>query len=145
MKYLLIPRSSSGEPDKSGHSSMTEQTFTALMNYNEEMTRAGVLLAAEGLNPNARSLHVRFTGSKGKVVDGPFAETKELIGGYYVIDVKGPEEAAAWALRYPGGFGNDDIIEIRPLTSEGDLPREVLQRIAKAAPTWAAKFFPGAL
>lgn len=145
MKFLLIPRSSRDEPDKSGHSSMTEQTFTALMNYNEVMTRAGVLLASEGLNPNVSSLHVRFTGSKGKVVDGPFAETKELIGGFYLIDVKGPEEAAAWALRYPGGFGNDDIVEVRPLTSEGDLPSEVLQEFATAAPTWAAKFFPKAL
>lgn len=144
MKFLMIPRSSKDEPT-GGHADITEQAFTALMNYNEEMTKAGVLLASEGLNPNVRNLHVRFTGNQGTVIDGPFAETKELIGGFYMIDVKSPEEAAQWALRYPRGFGNDDVVEIRPLTGEGDLPREVLQKIAKAAPTWAAKFFPKAL
>ena len=73
MKFLMIPRSSKDEPT-GGHADITEQAFTALMNYNEEMTRAGVLLASEGLNPNVRNLHVRFTGNQGTVVEGVIEE-----------------------------------------------------------------------
>ena len=71
-------------------------------------------------------------------MDGPFAESKELVGGFYLIDVSSLDEAIQWALRAPSGFGSDDILEIRQLTGSSDLPPELLQMIAEAAPTWSA-------
>jgi hypothetical protein len=71
-------------------------------------------------------------------VDGPFAESKELVGGFYLVEVGSLDEAIQWALRAPSGLGTDDILEIRQLTGSGDLPPEILQLIAEAAPTWSA-------
>jgi len=71
-------------------------------------------------------------------VDGPFAESKELVGGFYLIEVSSLDEAIQWALRAPSGFGKDDILEIRQLTGAEDLPPEILQLITEAAPTWSA-------
>jgi hypothetical protein len=134
MKFLLIPRAS--HDSKPGtHHAPDEKAIVELMKYNEALHTAGVLVTSEGLSP-AKSAHVIFSGGKGKVLDGPYAETKELIGGFYMIEVKSLEEATSWALRYPGGFGNDDVIEVRPLTGAEDIPPEFMQLIAKAAPTW---------
>jgi hypothetical protein len=79
---------------------------------------------------------------KGKraVVDGPFAESKELVGGFYLLEVKSLEEAIEWALRCPTGLGFDDVLELRPLTEASDLPPAVLDLIRSAAPTWSAAF-----
>ena len=135
MKYLLIPRASNESGPSTGHPP-DEQSIIALMKYNEALHTAGVLIASEGLNPVAKSAHVKFSAGKGVVHDGPYAETKELIVGFYMIDVATVDEAAAWALRYPGGFGNDDVVEIRPLTGGSDIPPEVMKLIASAAPEW---------
>ncbi|RYZ39891.1 MAG: hypothetical protein EOO72_08895, partial [Myxococcaceae bacterium] len=113
-------------------------------------------LLVEGLAPGRRGLlderqelrrdvvgagaHVVFKGGASEVKDGPFTETKELIGGFYVLEVKSKEEAIAWARRYPGGMGNDDVMEIRPLTGSDDIPAEFLALIKKAAPTWSESF-----
>lgn len=72
------------------------------------------------------------------MVDGPFAESKELVGGFYLIDVASLDEAVQWALRAPSGFGADDILEIRQLTGAGDLPPDILRLINEAAPSWSA-------
>jgi hypothetical protein len=72
------------------------------------------------------------------VVDGPFAESKELVGGFYLIDVGSLDEAIRWALRAPSGFGKDDILEVRQLTGSADLPPQILALIAEAAPSWSA-------
>ncbi len=114
------------------------ELFKAYMRFNEEMHRAGVLVASEGLNPAAKGARVAVANGKRYVVDGPFAESKELVGGFYLIEVGSLEEAIQWALRAPSGFGSDDILEIRQLTGAEDLPPELLQLIAEAAPTWSA-------
>lgn len=74
------------------------------------------------------------------VLDGPFAESKELVGGFYLIDVKTREEAIAWALRCPVGFGSTDILTLLPMTTASDIPPEILAIIQKAAPTWSKTF-----
>jgi len=82
--------------------------------YNEELARAGVLLAGEGLHPSSRGARVRFSGSKRTVIDGPFAETKELIAGYWLFQVRSLHEAIEWVKRAPNPFpGQDSEVEIR--------------------------------
>jgi hypothetical protein len=110
------------------------------MKFNEEMHNAGVLVAAEGLNPAGRGARVEVKKGKRTVVDGPFAESKELVGGFYIVDVPSLDDAIAWALRAPTGLGFDDVMEIRPLTSEEDIPPNLLELVKKAAPTWSKTF-----
>lgn len=94
-----------------------------MMQYNEDLTRAGVLLALDGLHPASKGARVRFTGGKPTVTDGPFAEAKELVGGYWVIDVKSKDEAVAWASRCPAG--EHDMIEVRQVYEMSDFPADV--------------------
>jgi hypothetical protein len=109
------------------------------MKYNEEMHKAGVLLAAEGLTQGATGAHVLVTAGKRTVADGPFAETKELIAGFWMIEVKSKEEAVEWALRCPVG-PVDEVLEIRQLTGAADIPPDLITLITAAAPTWSATF-----
>jgi hypothetical protein len=108
------------------------------MRFNEEMHTAGVLVASEGLNPAAQGARIAVADGKRYVVDGPFAESKELVGGFYIIEVASLDEAIRWALRAPSGLGTDDILEVRQLTGSDDLPADLLQLIEEAAPTWSA-------
>jgi len=117
-----------------------ETLFAAYMKYNEDMHKAGVLVVSEGLNPAGARARVVASRGKRVVVDGPFAETKELVGGLYLIDVESKEEAIAWALRCPVGLGTDDILEIYQMTGPDDLPPEIVERIVAAAPTWSRAF-----
>lgn len=117
-----------------------EKVLRAHMKFNEDMHKAGVLIASEGLNPAAKSARVGVSGGKRTVLDGPFVETKELIGGFYLIEVASREEAIAWALRCPTGLGFDEILTIHQMTTAADLPPEMLKLIAEAAPTWSASF-----
>lgn len=112
--------------------------FKAYMRFNEEMHKAGVLVASEGLNPAVKGARIAVADGKRHAVDGPFAESKELVGGFYLIEVDSLEEAVQWAQRAPSGMGSDDILEVRQLTGSGDLPPEILELIAEAAPTWSA-------
>ena len=89
-----------------------------MMKYNEDLQKAGVLLALDGLQPSARGARVRFTGGKPVVSDGPFSEAKELIGGYWLIQVKSKEEAVEWVKRCPGEDG--EMIEIRQVFEMAD-------------------------
>ena len=114
------------------------ELFKAHMRFNEETHQAGILVASEGLNPSSPGARTAVAKGKRHVVDGPFAKSKELVGGFYLIDVSSLDEAIQWALRAPSGFGADDILEIRQLTGPGDLPPEILQWITEAAPTWSA-------
>jgi hypothetical protein len=118
---------------------LDEKLLTAYMQFNEQMHKAGVLVASEGLNPAARGARVAVRNGKRHVVDGPFAESKELVGGFYIIEVASLDEAIQWALRAPSGMGSDDVLEIRQLTGAGDVPPEVLEIIKAAAPTWSAQ------
>lgn len=95
----------------------------AMMQYNEELTKAGVLLALDGLQPPSAGARVRFPGGKASVTDGPFAEAKEVIGGYWIIQAKSKEEAVEWASRCPAG--EDDMIEVRQVFEMSDFPEDV--------------------
>jgi hypothetical protein len=92
----------------------SDALISAMTKYNEEMARAGILLDLSGLQPSSKGARVRFSGNKTSVIDGPFAETKELIAGYWVINVKSREEAIEWAKRCPNpSDGGNGEIEIR--------------------------------
>lgn len=117
-----------------------DATFTAYMRFNEEMHQAGVLVASEGLNPTRKGAQVGVSKGKRTVIDGPFVESKELIGGFYLIDVASLEEAVQWALRCPVGMGAADVLTIHPMTEPSDIPPQYLEMIRKAAPTWSEAF-----
>ena len=103
----------------------SERLLTEMGKYNEELVKAGVLLAGEGLHPSSRGTRVRFSGSKREVVDGPFSETKELIAGYWLFQVKSKEEAIEWVKRAPNPFpGTESEIEIRQVFEAEDFGAE---------------------
>jgi hypothetical protein len=95
----------------------------AMMKYNESLQRAGILLALDGLHPPSMGARVTFSGGKPKVTDGPFAEAKEVLGGYWMIQVKSREEAIEWASRCPAG--DNETIEIRQVQEMSDFPADV--------------------
>lgn len=99
-----------------------------MMKFNESLQRAGVLLALDGLHPPSMGARVSFAGGKPKVTDGPFAEAKEVLGGYWMIQVKSREEAIEWASRCPGR-GNE-VIEVRQVQELADFPADVQQAAA---------------
>lgn len=98
----------------------TEQLLTEMGKYNEELVNAGIMQAGEGLHPSVKGKRVRFSGSRRSVVDGPFAETKELIAGYWIWKVKSMDEAVEWVKRCPNPTGEDSEIEIRPIFEAED-------------------------
>ncbi len=98
----------------------SEELLTEMGEYNEELVKAGVLLAGDGLHPSSKGARVRFSGTDRKVVDGPFAETKELVAGYWVWEVKSMDEAIEWAKRCPNPMQEDSELEIRPLFEAED-------------------------
>ena len=93
------------------------ELFEAMGKYNEELAKAGILLAADGLHPSSRGVRVHFSGGSRTVTDGPFAETKELIAGYWLWEVRSMEEAIEWVRRCPNPHVGDSDIEIRPIFS----------------------------
>jgi hypothetical protein len=101
-----------------------EKLLAAMGKYNEELARAGVLLAGEGLQPSSKGARVRFSGSKRTVVDGPFAETKELIAGFWIFQVMSKEEAIEWVKRCPNPLPGEAEIEIRQVFEAADLGAE---------------------
>jgi hypothetical protein len=103
------------------------ELVSAMGDLNEEMVDAGIMLAGEGLHPSSKGVRVRFSGGKRTVTDGPFAETKELIAGFWLIDVESLEEAIEWAKRVPDpmGEGKEAQIEIRQVLEAEDFPPEV--------------------
>ncbi len=98
----------------------SEQLLRDMGKFNEELVKAGVLLAAEGLQPSSRGKRVRFSGAKRTVIDGPFAETKELLAGYWLWKVKSMEEAIEWIKRCPNPHDEEGEIEIRPVFDPED-------------------------
>lgn len=98
----------------------SQELLTAMTQYNEELVKAGVLLAADGLQPSSKGKRVRFSGDKRTVVDGPFAETKELIAGFWIIQVKSLEEAVEWVKRCPNPMEGEGEIEIRQVFDQED-------------------------
>jgi hypothetical protein len=118
MRFMVIVKA-----DKSSEAGALpdEKLLADMTKYNEELVKAGVLLAAEGLQPSSKGARVRFSGNKRTVVDGPFAETKELIAGFWLFQVKSKEEAIEWVKRSPNPFpGTESEIEIRQVFEAED-------------------------
>jgi hypothetical protein len=102
----------------------SKEMWTAMGNFNEELAKAGILLSCDGLHPSAKGKRVRFSGDRRSVTDGPFAETKELIAGYWFWQVKSMEEAVEWVKRCPNPMESDSDIEIRPVFEAEDFGEE---------------------
>jgi len=99
----------------------SEEMFAEMMKFNEELVNAGIMLAGEGLQPSSKAKRVRFSGAKRTVIDGPFAETKELVAGYWIWKVKSIEEAVEWVKKCPNPMNADSDIDIRPIFELEDL------------------------
>jgi len=122
---LMIPKgyekgAARGMPDA--------KAVEAMMKYNESLQKAGVLLALDGLHPPSMGARVSFSGGKPKVTDGPFTEAKEVIGGYWMIQVKSREEAIEWASRCPGS--DNEVIEVRQVQEFSDFTPDVQEAAA---------------
>jgi hypothetical protein len=102
-----------------------QELLAAMGKFNEELVKAGVLLAAEGLQPSSKGKRVRFAGTKRAVIDGPFAETKELIAGFWLWQVRSMQEAVEWGKRCPNPFEGESEIEIRQVFEEDDFGPEL--------------------
>ena len=112
MRFMVIVKASK---DSEAGKLPSEELLGAMAKFNEEMVKAGILLDAAGLQPSSKGARIRFSGSKRTVIDGPFAETKELIAGYWIIQVKSMVEAIEWMKRCPNPHAEDGEIELRQL------------------------------
>jgi hypothetical protein len=121
---LMIPK---GYEKAAPGTTPDAKAVETMMKYNESLQRAGVLLALDGLHPPSMGVRVSFPGGKPKVTDGPFTEAKEVIGGYWMIEVKSKEEAVEWAKRCPG---EREVIEIRQVQEMSDFPADVQKAAA---------------
>ena len=102
----------------------SQELLTEMGNFNEQLVKAGVMLAGEGLHPSSKGARVRFSGDKRSVIDGPFAETKELIAGFWIWQVKSLQEAIEWVKRCPNPMGVEGEVEIRPIFEAEDFGAE---------------------
>jgi hypothetical protein len=126
MRFMIIVKATK---DSEAGRMPEESMFAAMATYHEELARAGVLLDANGLQPTSKGFRIRYEGTKRRVIDGPFAETKELIAGYTIIQVKSREEAVEWARRFPNPHNEDGEIEIRQLFELEDFTQgEAIER-----------------
>jgi hypothetical protein len=127
MRFMIIVRANK---DTEAGVLPEEKLIAEMATYHEELAKAGVLLDASGLQPSSKGARIKFSGGKRTVVDGPFTETKELIAGYTLIQVKSREEAMEWAKRFPSPMGDKDgEIEIRQLYELDDLgPSDAVER-----------------
>ncbi|MBV6822954.1 YciI family protein [Pseudomonas sp. PD9R] len=123
MRFMIIIKASQ---DSEAGVMPSEELLTAMGNYNEELAKAGILLAGEGLHPSSKGARVRFSGDRRTVIDGPFAETKELIAGFWLWQVKSREEAIEWVKRCPNPMpGTEPEIEIRQVFEMEDFGAEL--------------------
>jgi len=120
MRVLVIVKASS---ESEAGQMPDEKLLTEMGNFNEQLVNAGVMLAADGLHPSSKGKRVRFSGAERTVIDGPFAETKELIAGFWIWRVKSIDEAVEWLKRAP--FGGGAEIEIRPIFETEDFGKEL--------------------
>lgn len=117
MKVMVIVKASN---DSEAGVMPSEQLLTEMGNYNEELVKAGIMLAGEGLHPSSKGVRVRFSGKDRTVIDGPFAETKELVAGYWIWQVASMDEAIQWLKRCPNPMTEDSDVEIRPIFEAAD-------------------------
>ena len=121
MRFMIIVKATK---DSEAGVMPDEKMFAAMGAYNEELIKAGIMQAGEGLHPSSKGARVRFSGPKRTVVDGPFAETKELIAGYWIWEVKSKAEAIEWVKRCPNPMPGDSEIEIRQIFTAEDFGAE---------------------
>ena len=121
MRFMLIVKA---DANSEAGVMPSQELLTEMGKYNEELVKAGVLLAGEGLHPSSKGARVKFSGSTRTVVDGPFSETKELIAGYWLIQVKSREEAIEWVKRCPNPMDGESEIEIRQVFEAEDFGAE---------------------
>ena len=122
MRVMVMVKATSDS--EAGRMPRTE-LLAAMGKFNEELVKAGVMLAGEGLHPSAKGKRVRFSGSRRTVLDGPFAETRELVAGFWLWRVKSMEEAVEWVRRCPNPMDGDSEIEIRPVFEAEDFGAEL--------------------
>jgi hypothetical protein len=143
MRFMMIVKANK---ESEAGTMPSEELLDAMAKYNDELMKAGVLLDLTGLHPSSKGARIKFARGKQTVIDGPFAETKELIGGYWLIQVKSREEAIEWAKRAPAPHGAEGEIEIRQVfefddfnpSKAVDQHRELGRKLAKKKqPGWA--------
>ena len=128
MRFMILVKAT----DQSEAGEMPSQELLEQMQkYNEELVKAGVMLAGEGLHPSGKGARVRFSGDKRTVIDGPFAETKELVAGYWIWEVKDMAEAVEWVKRAPNPMLGPSEIEIRPVFEMADFGAAVTPEVAE--------------
>ena len=127
MRFMIIVKATA---DSEAGRMPDEKLLKDMMAFNEELVKAGVLIAGDGLHPSSSGARVRFSGSNRTVIDGPFAETKELIAGFWIWQVKSRDEAIAWVKRCPNPFHVDSEIEIRQVFEAPELTdnEEILRK-----------------
>ena len=130
MRFMIIVKATK---DSEAGALPSEELLTAMGKYNEELAKAGILLAGEGLQPSSKGARVRFSGPKRTVVDGPFAETKELIAGFWLWKVKSKEEAIEWVRRCPNPMPGDSEIEIRQVFEAEDFGEQFTPELKEQA------------
>ena len=121
MRYMVLVKAT---PESEAGTMPEPEVFEEMNAFNEELVKAGVLLAGEGLHPSSQGARVRFDGKERTVTDGPFAETKELIAGFWNIQAASREEAVEWIRRVPNVTGEESEIEIRPVFEAADFGAE---------------------
>jgi len=141
MRFMMIVKANK---DSEAGVLPSRELIEAMGKFNEEMVKAGVLLAAEGLQASSKGARIKFSGAKRTVIDGPFTESKELIAGFWLIQVKSKEEAIEWASRStnPHGVDQESEIEIRQVFEAADFPAE-LQEAAGNEPAMRAQLEQG--
>jgi hypothetical protein len=137
MRFMVIVKANA---DSEAGVMPSEEILTAMMKYNEELVKAGAMLAGEGLHPSSKGVRVGFSGGKKTVIDGPFAETKELIAGYWLIQVKSMDEAIDWVKRAPFEDGEVEIRQVFEADDFGpELTPELREREERLRAQTAAK------
>ena len=122
MRFMIIRKA---DPETEAGAMPTEGLVTAMMKYNEEMVNAGVMVAGDGLKPSSKGARIRFSGGRPTVIDGPFAEAKELVAGFTMIEVGSKEEALEWVKRWPPEDGHGNVeLELRELYEADDFGEE---------------------
>ena len=121
MRFIVMVKAS---PESEAGVLPSQELLTEMGKFNEELVKAGVMLEGEGLHPSSKGARVKFSGSKRTVVDGPFAETKELVAGFWVWQVRSKEEAIEWAKRCPNPTGAEGELEIRQIFEADDVGAE---------------------
>jgi hypothetical protein len=121
MRFIVMVKAS---PESEAGVLPSQELLTEMGRFNEELVKAGVMLEGEGLQPSSKGVRVKFSGAKRTVIDGPFAETKELIAGFWIWQVRSKEEAIEWAKRCPNPTGTEGELEIRQIFEADDFGAE---------------------